>query len=75
MGCHKGGTTWLDDYLSSRANADLEQLREHHFLDNYFLQECSFAFERRLSNARQLIDAKLGACADSIAALWPNAWQ
>jgi Sulfotransferase family len=40
VGCHKGGTSWLHDYLAHHPNANMGFLKEYHIFDALFVPEC-----------------------------------
>lgn len=39
VGAHKGGTTWLHDYLKGRPDTDMGFLKEYHVFDALFIDE------------------------------------
>jgi len=56
VGCHKGGTSWLWDYLNSHPDCRMPGVKELHVFDNYFLPEKFGQFHlRRLEVLNQIL--------------------
>lgn len=42
VGCQKGGTTWLHDYLNKHPNVDMGFAKEYHFFDTLYIKDSQF---------------------------------
>jgi hypothetical protein len=68
VGCQKGGTTWLHDYLGTSAQVDVGFLKEYHLFDMLDLPGAEQMRETVLSKARRALkDLDEGAAADASA--------
>lgn len=55
VGCQKGGTTWLHDYLVRHPNADMGFRKEYHLFDALFVPECRVFLDEIKARAAALI--------------------
>lgn len=56
VGCHKGGTSWLWDYLNSHPECAMPPSKEMHIFDSFFLPEKFGHFHvRRFERIKQLL--------------------
>jgi len=51
VGCQKGGTTWLHDYISQHPNGDFGFQKEYHIFDVLFTDSGDSVLERRRTRA------------------------
>lgn len=56
VGCQKGGTTWLFDYLQKHPDADMGFRKEYHVLDAMYLPSCRNIVEAEAARGRQMLD-------------------
>jgi sulfotransferase family protein len=56
LGCQKGGTTWLHDYLKGHPQVSSGFSKEYHALDAHFLESRRLWQDRRIALTRELID-------------------
>ena len=54
VGCQKGGTTWLHDYLKTSDQVDLGFLKEYHVFDALDIPSCRHQLEKIQRRARKL---------------------
>lgn len=48
VGCQKGGTSWIYEYLEAHPQADLGPKKEHHVFDALFVPDMQPDFQRRI---------------------------
>jgi hypothetical protein len=56
VGCQKGGTSWLYDYLGRHPNANLGFRKEYHVFDGLYVPEFAHHHERVRKRAAALLD-------------------
>jgi hypothetical protein len=56
VGCQKGGTTWIFDYLQKHPDADMGFRKEYHVLDALFLPSCRMFVEAETASGRQMLE-------------------
>ena len=49
VGCQKGGTTWIYEYLSGHPQADPGPKKGHHIFDALFIPDMQAAYQRRIA--------------------------
>ena len=58
VGCPKGGTSWLHDYLSAQPCADFGFDKEYHVFDRIHLPECRSSLEFTMKKGKELLEGK-----------------
>ncbi|MGM0767992.1 MAG: sulfotransferase domain-containing protein [Pseudomonadota bacterium] len=53
IGCQKGGTSWLHDYLDNHHQTDMGFQKEYHVFDALYVQGCDAVYHRILRIARE----------------------
>jgi hypothetical protein len=56
VGCQKGGTTWLFDYLQKHSDAVMGFRKEYHVLDAIHLPSCRMFVEAETACGRRVLD-------------------
>jgi hypothetical protein len=56
VGCQKGGTTWLHDYLSHHPNADMGFRKEYHVFDARHLPSCRNFIEAETACGHRMLE-------------------
>lgn len=65
VGCQKGGTSWLYDYLSRHPNADLGFRKEYHVFDGLYVPEFAHHGQRVRKRAAALLEGGAPRPADA----------
>lgn len=61
VGCQKGGTTWLHQYLDSHPQCNLGFQKEYHIFDANYLEACSGIYRNRLASLESLLEEQRSA--------------
>ena len=60
VGCQKGGTTWLHQYLKSNPEVNLGFAKEYHVFDALYLDSCNSFLQEKIGELRQaVLDANI----------------
>lgn len=57
VGCPKGGTSWLHDYLSAQTYSDFGFDKEYHVFDRIFVPDCRRDMELMVTKATKLLES------------------
>jgi len=58
VGCQKGGTTWLHQYLDSHPQCNLGFQKEYHVFDAKYLEACRGIYRNRQASLESLMQAR-----------------
>lgn len=65
VGCQKGGTTWLHQYLDAHPQCNLGFQKEYHIFDAKYLEACRGIYYNRQSSLEALKEARNDAASES----------
>lgn len=58
VGCQKGGTSWLHDYLSKNPKINMGFMKEYHVFDALYIKECHGFVESKIKELKKLLETK-----------------
>jgi hypothetical protein len=58
VGCPKGGTSWIHDYLSAQPSTDFGFDKEYHVFDRIHLPDCRSDLEFMVKKGKKLLEGK-----------------
>lgn len=61
VGCQKGGTTWLHQYLDTHPQCELGFQKEYHVFDALYLDNCRGIYGNRVESLADLLQKKKGS--------------
>ena len=59
VGCQKGGTSWLHNYLSKHPNTNMGFTKEYHIFDALYMPECNRFRHKRTDYASAFMNLKI----------------